>query len=390
MASAPGRIARRRAGRDPDRGARQPRGRQPRRRRAPRSTSSPTATSRAIAPPPCSPAPTARSQAGNAPAAIATLRSIADERGLRRALSPGRAGPPDRARIRQLQPQEVIRRLGPLAGAGSAWLGSAGEMVGVAYLKMNRPDLAGPIFAADRRATSTCPASIRTRAIQMAGLARIRAPLDEQGGSGRRRRARGAGRSRARNEGKSRMKRIRPCPRRDQPAWRLRRLRRTAGRPRRPSASASPCSAPKARSRPIRRSPTMPVTVPAPVANHRLAAARRQRLQVDGPCRARRLAARRLWSVSIGNGNSFRTRLVAEPVVADGRVYTIDTLARVRAFNVDTGASIWTHQVRGENSRRARRCSAAASASTAAASTRPTAPATSPRSTPRPATSSGW
>jgi len=57
-----------------------------------------------------------------------------------------------------------------------------------------------------------------------------------------------------------------------------------------------------------------------------------------------------VWSVSIGNGNSFRTRLVAEPVVADGRVYTIDTLARVRAFNLETGAMIWEHQVRGPNS----------------------------------------
>ncbi len=61
-------------------------------------------------------------------------------------------------------------------------------------------------------------------------------------------------------------------------------------------------------------------------------------------------APRQVWSVSIGNGNSFRTRLVAEPVVADGRVYTIDTLARVRAFNIETGQEIWTHQVRGEGS----------------------------------------
>jgi len=57
-----------------------------------------------------------------------------------------------------------------------------------------------------------------------------------------------------------------------------------------------------------------------------------------------------VWSVSIGNGNSFRTRLVAEPVVADGRVYTIDTLARVRAFNIETGAELWVRQIKGENS----------------------------------------
>jgi outer membrane protein assembly factor BamB len=57
----------------------------------------------------------------------------------------------------------------------------------------------------------------------------------------------------------------------------------------------------------------------------------------------------RLWSVGIGSGNSIRTRLVSEPMVADGRVYTIDTMARVRAFNADTGATIWTHELRGEN-----------------------------------------
>jgi len=93
----------------------------------------------------------------------------------------------------------------------------------------------------------------------------------------------------------------------------------------------------------------IPVTVPAPIANTDWAQpggnASKSMGHVafgDAPSRA--------WSVSIGNGNSFRTRLVAEPVVADGRVYTIDTLARVRAFNVETGAMLWEHQVRGENS----------------------------------------
>ncbi len=59
-----------------------------------------------------------------------------------------------------------------------------------------------------------------------------------------------------------------------------------------------------------------------------------------------------IWSVSIGQGSSTRARLASEPVVADGRVYTIDTSATVRAFNADTGAVIWEHQVRGENSPR--------------------------------------
>ena len=56
------------------------------------------------------------------------------------------------------------------------------------------------------------------------------------------------------------------------------------------------------------------------------------------------------WSVSIGSGSSNRARLAAEPVVADGRVYTIDTNARVRAFSTENGGLIWERQVRGQNS----------------------------------------
>jgi outer membrane protein assembly factor BamB len=61
-------------------------------------------------------------------------------------------------------------------------------------------------------------------------------------------------------------------------------------------------------------------------------------------------APARAWSVSIGEGNSAAGRLGSEPVVADGRVYTIDVKARVRAYNAETGALVWEHQVRGENS----------------------------------------
>ena len=58
------------------------------------------------------------------------------------------------------------------------------------------------------------------------------------------------------------------------------------------------------------------------------------------------------WTVSIGEGDSAAGRLAAEPMVADGRVYTIDTMAHVRAFAVDTGALVWEHQVRSEHSAR--------------------------------------
>jgi len=56
------------------------------------------------------------------------------------------------------------------------------------------------------------------------------------------------------------------------------------------------------------------------------------------------------WSVTIGEGSGPRARLASEPAVGDGRVYTIDTRATVRAFNADTGALVWERQVRGQNS----------------------------------------
>jgi len=50
------------------------------------------------------------------------------------------------------------------------------------------------------------------------------------------------------------------------------------------------------------------------------------------------------WEASIGQGTSLAARLAAAPVVADGRVYTIDTLATVRAFDAQTGAALWRTQ----------------------------------------------
>lgn len=48
-----------------------------------------------------------------------------------------------------------------------------------------------------------------------------------------------------------------------------------------------------------------------------------------------------LWQSSIGSGSSKTRRLSSAPVVADGRVFTIDTTATVRAFEVGTGRAVW-------------------------------------------------
>ena len=52
----------------------------------------------------------------------------------------------------------------------------------------------------------------------------------------------------------------------------------------------------------------------------------------------------RLFSVNGGRGSSLTARLAASPVVAGGRVYTIDTLGSVRAFDGRTGAQLWASQ----------------------------------------------
>ena len=93
----------------------------------------------------------------------------------------------------------------------------------------------------------------------------------------------------------------------------------------------------------------IPVTVPAATANTDWSQSGGNAAKSMGHV-ALGDAPQQVWSVSIGNGNSFRTRLVSEPVAADGRVYTVDTEGRVRAFNIQNGQEIWSHQVRGEHS----------------------------------------
>jgi len=68
-----------------------------------------------------------------------------------------------------LPPDTVIARLKPLATPGNAWFGSAGELVGMAYLKQGRNDLAGPLFGQIAK-DKTVPESLRGRARQLAGL----------------------------------------------------------------------------------------------------------------------------------------------------------------------------------------------------------------------------
>ena len=73
------------------------------------------------------------------------------------------------ARYEELDAQEVIDRLGPLATAGSPWFGSAGELVAMAYLAQGRQDQAGPLLA-QIATDEQVPQTLRSRTRQMAGL----------------------------------------------------------------------------------------------------------------------------------------------------------------------------------------------------------------------------
>jgi len=77
----------------------------------------------------------------------------------------------------RLPPQQVVDRLKPLAVPGGPWFGSAGEMVASAYLKLNKPQEAGKLFAAIAK-DKKVPDSIRSRALQMAGSLGVDAVQD--------------------------------------------------------------------------------------------------------------------------------------------------------------------------------------------------------------------
>lgn len=55
-----------------------------------------------------------------------------------------------------------------------------------------------------------------------------------------------------------------------------------------------------------------------------------------------------VWRVSIGEGSDDDTQLLAQPVIAGGRVYTMDSAAEVRAQQASSGAQIWRRRLKTE------------------------------------------
>ena len=68
-----------------------------------------------------------------------------------------------------MKPADVIARLQPLAVPGKPFFGSAGELVAMAYLDLNKTREAGAMFASIAKDESV-PDGLRSRSRQMAGL----------------------------------------------------------------------------------------------------------------------------------------------------------------------------------------------------------------------------
>jgi len=61
----------------------------------------------------------------------------------------------------------------------------------------------------------------------------------------------------------------------------------------------------------------------------------------------------RAFSIQGGRGSSLTARLGASPIVAGGRIFTIDTLGAVRAFDAQSGAAVWSSQTPTEKGNQA-------------------------------------
>lgn len=107
-------------------------------------------------------------QQNDTKSAIATYKQIADDSSLPDAYRNAALIRQTALEFDQLQPQQVIDRLQPLAKPGNPWFGSAGEMTALALIKSGKNEEAGQLFATIAKDKGV-PDSIRNRSIQISG-----------------------------------------------------------------------------------------------------------------------------------------------------------------------------------------------------------------------------
>jgi outer membrane protein assembly factor BamB len=88
---------------------------------------------------------------------------------------------------------------------------------------------------------------------------------------------------------------------------------------------------------------SQPLNLPAPVANSDWAQSGGNASKSMGHL-ALGSTLTQAFSVQAGRGASTTMRLAASPIVANGRVYTMDTVGAVRAFDTRNGGQLWASQ----------------------------------------------
>ena len=96
----------------------------------------------------------------------------------------------------------------------------------------------------------------------------------------------------------------------------------------------------------------LPMTLPPPVANSDWTQSGGNPTKSLGQLALGNTLAR-AFTVQAGRGSSLAARLAAAPIIANGRVYTMDTLGTVRAFDARTGATVWSSQTPAEKGNQA-------------------------------------
>ena len=51
------------------------------------------------------------------------------------------------------------------------------------------------------------------------------------------------------------------------------------------------------------------------------------------------------WDISIGNGSSGSERLMAQPIVASGRIFTMDSESTINAYSLNNGKEFWSTEI---------------------------------------------
>jgi outer membrane protein assembly factor BamB len=100
----------------------------------------------------------------------------------------------------------------------------------------------------------------------------------------------------------------------------------------------------------IDRSSAKPIALPAPQAN--ASWSQPGGVPANNPGNlALADSLQKVWSANAGTGSSSKGRLSAVPLVADGKVFTLDAAGDVSAFSSASGARIWSASVTPEHER---------------------------------------